>query len=171
MRVVYSDASATGFGGYTVEHGHLIANGHWSEEEAKGSSTLRELKAVRMVLESFQSKVSNERIRWFTDNQNAVRIVQYGSKNTALQSEALAIFSMSIDNHIHIEPEWIPREQNQLADYYSRIVDNDDWMLNPEKFHWLDAIWEPIPLIDLQALLITRWHVLILDFGHQIQRL
>ena len=143
VRVVYSDASATGFGGYTVEHGHLIANGHWSEEEAKGSSTLRELKAVRMVLESFQSKLGNERIRWFTDNQNVVRIVQYGSKNAALQSEALAIFSLCIDNHIHIEPEWIPREQNQLADYYSRIVDHDDWMLNPYVFNWLDAIWGP----------------------------
>ena len=88
-----------------------------------------------MGLESFQSKLSNERIRWFTDNQNVVKIVQYGSKNAALQSEALAIFSMCIDNHIHIEPEWIPREQNQLADYYSRIVDHNDWMLNSEVFH------------------------------------
>ena len=95
VRVVYSDASATGFGGYTVEHGHLIAYGHWSEEEAKGSSTLRELKAVRMVLESFQSKLSNERIRWFTDNQNVVRIVQYGSKNAVLQSEAFPCASIT----------------------------------------------------------------------------
>ena len=100
----------------------------------KCSSTWRELRAVRMVLESFQVKLSNERIRWFTDNQNVVRIVQYGSKNAALQSEALAIFSMCINNHIRIEPEWIPREQNQLADYYSRITDYDDWMLNPAVF-------------------------------------
>ena len=136
VRVVYSDASATGFGGYTVKHGGLIANGQWSEEEAKCSSTLQELSAVRMAQESFQSRLSNKRIRWFTDNQNVVRIVQYGSKNAALQSEALAIFSM----HIHIEPECIPREQNQLADYYSRIIDHDDWMLNPEAFRWLDSI-------------------------------
>ena len=27
VRVVFSDASDTGFGGYTVEHGGLIANG------------------------------------------------------------------------------------------------------------------------------------------------
>jgi len=27
VRVVYSDASATGYGGYTVEHGNIIANG------------------------------------------------------------------------------------------------------------------------------------------------
>ena len=34
VRVVYSDASAMGYGGYTVEHGNLVANGQWSNEEA-----------------------------------------------------------------------------------------------------------------------------------------
>ena len=36
-----------------------------------------------------------------------------------LQAEALAIFSVCVKNHIHIEPEWIPRDENELADYYS----------------------------------------------------
>ena len=35
VRVVFSDASDTGYGGYTVEHGGLIANGQWSGEEAQ----------------------------------------------------------------------------------------------------------------------------------------
>ena len=30
---------------------------------------------------------------------------------------------------ISIEPEWVPREENQLAAYLSRIVDYDDWGL------------------------------------------
>ena len=30
IRVVYSDASNTGYGGYTVEHGGQIANDQWS---------------------------------------------------------------------------------------------------------------------------------------------
>ena len=105
VRVVYSDASSTGFGGYTVEYGNLIANGQWSAEEVKSSSTWRELRAVKLVLESFQAKLSNERIRWFTDNQNVVRVVQYGNKNSALQAEALVIFAMCVNNCIHIEPE------------------------------------------------------------------
>ena len=42
VRVVYSDASSTGFGGYVVEHANLIANGQWSPEEAGRSSTWRE---------------------------------------------------------------------------------------------------------------------------------
>ena len=143
VRVVYSDASSTGYGGYMVEHGHLVASGLWSYEEARRSSTWRELKAVRMVLESFQEKLRNERVRWFTDNQNVVRVVQYGSKKPDLQTEALAIFSTYLQQHIRIEPEWIPRDQNEQADYISRLVDYDDWMLNPEIFHLLDAMWGP----------------------------
>ena len=114
VRVVYSDASSTEFGGYTVEHGNLIANGQWSADKAESSSTWHELRAVKLMLESFQAKLSNERIRWFTDNQNVVRIVQYSSKHSSLQAEALAIFAMCVNNCIHIESEWIPREQNQL---------------------------------------------------------
>jgi len=130
LRIVYSDASATGFGGYTVEHGNLVANGQWSAEEATQSSTWRELRAVRLILESFQGKLANERVHWFTDNQNVVSIVQHGSPKVVLQVEALEIFSVCVNNSISLEPEWIPREQNELADYYCRIVDYDDYILN-----------------------------------------
>ena len=92
LRLVYSDASSTGFGGYTVEHGNLVANGQWSAEEAVQSSTWWELRAVKLVLKSFQGKLANERVRWFTDNQNVVRIVQNGSPKDVLQAEALDIF-------------------------------------------------------------------------------
>ena len=46
----YLDASATGYGGYTVEHGGYVAYGAWSVEEMAQSFTWRELKAVRMTL-------------------------------------------------------------------------------------------------------------------------
>ena len=75
VRLVYSDASSTGYGGYLVEHGNKIANGQWSESESKQSSTWRELKAVRRVLESFQLKLENERVRWFTDNSELFSMV------------------------------------------------------------------------------------------------
>ncbi|XP_065915901.1 uncharacterized protein [Dysidea avara] len=143
VRVVFSDASDTGFGGYTVEHGGLIASGQWTKEEAQQSSTWRELRAVRLVLESFGPKLQNERIRWFTDNQNVVRIVQCGSKKAALQQEALAIFESSVVARIRLEPEWIPRRENEVADYISRIIDYDDWSLNPLVFKELDRLWGP----------------------------
>ena len=42
-----------------------------------------------------------------------------------------------------MEPEWVPREDNQVADYISRVVDYDDWMLNPVMFSELDTLWGP----------------------------
>ena len=39
LRVVYSDASDTGYGGYVVEHGSCTSFGQWSAEEAGQSST------------------------------------------------------------------------------------------------------------------------------------
>jgi len=92
FRFAYSDASATGYGGYIVEHGNLIANGQWSSEEASQSSTWCKLWAIRSMLESFQKKLQDERMCWYTGNQNVVRITLHGSSKSALQVEALAIF-------------------------------------------------------------------------------
>ena len=143
VRVVYTDASGTGFGGYCVEHGDQVVTGQWSEEEAGQSSTWRELRAVHAVLDSICHKLQNHRVRWFTDNQNVVRIVLYGSRKVVLQEEALAIFATCVNYHIRLDPEWIPREENEFADYLSKSVDCDDWMLNPEVFQELDARWGP----------------------------
>lgn len=63
IRVVYTDASHTGYGGYTVEHGCHIAHGVWLPEERTESSTWRELRAVRQVLEALIGKLQNERVR------------------------------------------------------------------------------------------------------------
>ena len=52
IRVVFTDASATGFAGYTVEHGCHIAHGQWKEEERAKSSTWREMAAVDRVLKA-----------------------------------------------------------------------------------------------------------------------
>ena len=102
------------------------------------SSTFRESKAVRLVLESFVAKLANERVCWFTDNQNVCRVIMHGSRRPNLHAEALKIFAISIANHIRIEPEWIPRSENQLADYLSPIVDYDDWYLDVSLFQHLE---------------------------------
>ena len=100
VRVVYSDAGDTGFGGYTVQHGR-----QWSEQEAEESSTWRELRAVGEVLETVAPKMINHRIQWFTDNQNAVRIIQVGSRKENLQVEPLRIFELTLRYSIRLEPE------------------------------------------------------------------
>ena len=143
VRFVYSDASETGYGGFVVEHGTCVSHGQWTVAEAGLSSTWRELAAVWLVLLSVAQKLSNYRVRWFTDNQNVVRILQVGSRKPDLHAVALKVFALAIQYQIRLEPEWVPRELNEKADFLSRIVDHDDWFLNPSVFAELDAAWGP----------------------------
>ena len=54
---------------------YQVLEGLWSTEEAEMSSTWRELSAVHRVLDSVARKLSNTRLRWFTDNQNVARVL------------------------------------------------------------------------------------------------
>ena len=76
--------------------------------------------------------------------QTVVQIVQHGSPKYALQAETLHMFSVCVNDKIRLEPEWIPRQQNELADYFSCIiVDFDDYILNPSMFgpHQLELMF------------------------------
>ena len=72
-----------------------------------------------------------------------MRILQVGSKKPHLHAVALKVFNIAIQYQIRLEPEWVPRELNEQADFLSRIVDYDDRYLNPTVFMWLDATWGP----------------------------
>ncbi|KAL9963329.1 hypothetical protein ACROYT_G032521 [Oculina patagonica] len=142
VRVAYSDASDTGYGGYIVELGpQVAAQGVWSADLAKESSTMREIVAVRKVLHSFAPKLAGLCVKWHTDNQNVARIIDVGSRKSSLQVEAKRIFEICVLNGISIEPEWVPRSSNEQADYLSRIVDIDDWFVSPRIFRLLDLKW------------------------------
>ena len=150
--VVYSDASDTGFGGYFVQCGQDLVSGTWFDKEMRTSSTLREILAVKFVLLSLLDQLSGLTVKWFTDNQNVPRIVSSGSSKGDLQSEALSIFNICCSRGISIEMEWIPRTQNDKADFLSRICDSDDWGLSWNTFQNIDLVWGAHPLI---VLLIT----------------
>ena len=68
-------------------------------------------------------------------------IVLIRSRKLVLHEEAMAILSICLHQQIRLEPEWIPREENEFADYLSRIGDVDDWILNPDVFQELDTRW------------------------------
>ena len=82
------------------------------------SSTWRELRAVHKCRSDYiDDKLANQRIHWFTDNQNVVRILSTGSRCLSLKQEALAICNISITCRVRIEPKWIAREVNQQEQY------------------------------------------------------
>ena len=122
-----------------VELGNDIAHGQWSAHESCLSSTWRELKAIYLVLLSFATKVSGHTVKWFTGNQGVVHIINNGSRKEHLQDGAMAIFELCLQHAIKLEVEWIPRSQNEKADFVSRIIDHDDWSLDPCLFQVIDA--------------------------------
>ena len=76
------------------------------------SSTWRELKAIELALFSFKDCFTGNAIKWFTDNQNCVEIVNSGSMKENLQVIARSIFSLCIEKGIFIDIQWIPRSEN-----------------------------------------------------------
>ena len=141
----WSYASDVAWGGFSLACDEIVARGNWPEavREAGKSSTWRELKATELVLWSLGGHLEGRECRHRTDNQAAARILEFGSKVPELHDIALDIFLLCRQRNIRLVPEWVPREQNQRADYYSKLVDADDWMLSPQVFKELDKVWGP----------------------------
>ena len=137
-----------------------------------GSSTLREILAVKLVLLSLVPKLTGSSAKWFTDNQNVPRILTCGSRKTHLRSEALDIYHICVNNGISIEMEWIPRNQNEQADYLSRFYDPDDWGLSLVSFRTIDEVWGPhILWIDSLIFWTVSFQGLTLDTGILARRI
>ena len=141
-KIVYSDASEHGFGGYIAQRvGNVIAKGSFTAAERETSSTYRELLAVEQVLASLIDQLRHESVLWYTDNWNVSRILQVGSPKDHLQDLAMKIFSQCIRNDIFILPCWTPREDNQEADELSKHRDTDDWGIDGETFHFVQTVF------------------------------
>ena len=50
----------------------------------------------------------------------------------------------SKEHKVIIDIEWIPRSENEVADYLSKIVDFDDWSVKDSYFRAVDSIWGPL---------------------------
>ena len=90
VRIAYSDASSLGYGGFAVEHAGKVVHGQWTLEEQFKSSTWREIVAVRRVLVEIAPLLSGLCMKWCSDNQNVVHILQSGSRKGEVQDEATA---------------------------------------------------------------------------------
>ena len=144
--VVYSDASDVAGAAYTVEIDEKICHCTWNEDERAKSSTWRELKAIQLGLLSFCKTMKGKTLKWFTDNQNCVKIIESGSMKSDLHEISLSIFQICLSNGITIEAQWIPRSENLRADYLSRIIDYEDWGVTCEFFHFINNLWGPFDI-------------------------
>jgi hypothetical protein len=140
---VYSDASDTGYGAFVVGSPNTKINGTWTGVERLRSSTWRELAAVLRVLLELRDVFAHQKIRWYTDNSNVPRILAHGSMKSDLHSLALSVFQLCLKHNIVILPEWVPRDNNSIADSISRVSDFDDWSVDQTSFALIEGLWGP----------------------------
>ena len=76
------------------------------------------------------------------DNFGATRILTIGSSKVDLQQLATEIFHC-LRKNIKLSPEWIPREQNYDADYYSKTKDTDSWGIARNCFGYANSRFGP----------------------------
>jgi hypothetical protein len=139
---LFSDAGRMGWGGWTMVQGVLReARGFLTLWEREQSSTLRELVAVRNVLESLRVFIAGTAVRLHVDSQSAWLILQSGSGVETLHSLALQVFWFCVRHGIRLVTVWIPRELNAQADYLAGIYDVDDWKLADFWFRLLSQRW------------------------------
>ena len=67
------------------------------------------------------------KLKWYTDNQAAAKIVDNGSMKPDLHKLAVNIFGACLRSKIKFEVQRIPRSENEKADFISRLNDVDDW--------------------------------------------
>ena len=116
-----------------------------SEVESQQSSSWRELKAIYLLLKFFANKLVGHTVEWLTDNQRAVYIIRSGSRKEYLQDGPMDIFELYFAHSIKLKIDWIPQSLNEYANTVSRIIEYNDWSLNPSAsvFSFIDASWGP----------------------------
>ena len=98
---------------------------------------------LKHALQGFTHFLKGQRGKWYTDNKGVATIVKSGSNRVHLQKLAKEIFSLSKEHDKAIDMEWIPRSDNEVADYLSKFVDFDDWGVKDSYFQTVNSIWRP----------------------------
>lgn len=134
------DASAYGWGAIL---GDKVAHEYLTPAQRLESSTWREAYAVHQAITSFLPDLRGREVLVLTDNQNVERILAGGSRKERLHKLATDVFYACMRHNVKLSCQWVPREHNQEADAVSKLVDRDDWKVNPKYFNILDQKWGP----------------------------
>ena len=137
-QLVYSNASGTGCASVLTEAStqtKLVVNRMFTRQEAKESSTERELLAMLYGLGQHKGILAGKSVNWHTDAKSMVRIVRRGSTKRVLANLAVAIFILTKTANINLIPIWVPRTENEEADLWSRVRDYNDWGVLHSWFH------------------------------------
>ena len=161
-QIIFTDAAGQnllnfgGWAGWMVDpnSGHrLIAKGIWQGDVILDHSTLQELLAVFLTIQSFNTRneLAMKLVHIKTDNQAVSYIInKAGSRDLHVHNICKALLWYCFNNRIYLSASWIPRDLNSFADFYSKNTDSGDWKLNPNIFNYLQRKWGTFD-IDLFA--------------------
>ena len=142
--LLFTDASDEGYAGFVLKHlNKEICSAKFDKYEKETSSTFRELLAVKYVLTTFGYISKNQFVEVNMDNASACHILSIGSSKPHLQNLAIEVFNFCTRFNIKLIPQCIPREQNYLADFYSRMNDTDNWLIDNESFSIISNNMDP----------------------------
>ena len=79
-------------------------------------------------------------------NFSACRILSVSSAQPYLLNISVDGFSFCSKFNIKLIPQWITGEQNELADYYSRIKDTDNWSIDNDSFRLINDLYGPFAI-------------------------
>eukprot|EP00873_Tetraselmis_striata_P021878 jgi/Tetstr1/442142/TSEL_030295.t1 len=137
---LHVDSSSYGWGAVLNEHHE--ARGFWYDDDRNAHITLKELKAVRLAIESFLPMLQNRHIRLHEDNQAVVGVLtNLTSRSPRLMAELRKTWYLMDTHGITLSVRYIRSAANIWADRLSREVDCDDWQFNPRRFASLTAKW------------------------------
>ena len=105
--------------------------GIWAVEDQDLHITAKELKAVRYALETWRHRLRNRTCLLWEDNQAVVGILRnLVTRSKAMRADLLAIIELLELEHIHLKVRYI-KSANNPSDFYSRVIDKSEWMLDP----------------------------------------
>ena len=148
---LYSDASDTGCATVLTPNPNqnkLVVNRMFTDAEKSTSSTERELLGVIHGIAQLRDILENCTLNWFTDAQNVARIAKRGSKKPYLANLAIALYNITRARKINLNIIWVPRDQNEEADFWSRVRDFDDWEVSNLWFEKICSYFNFQPTID-----------------------
>lgn len=127
-----------------VEDSEVLGN--WTAHERYYSSTWRETEAVSRVIRTHVNILRHSVVKVYSDNKNVKSVLLNGSRKQDIHNVAISLNEFCDKENIIMQPEWIPRNGNDRADYLSRCVDSDDWEINHDIFAQLSLAWGPFTI-------------------------
>lgn len=116
--------------------------------EIKTCSNERELNATLKLLLSTRHYIKDQFLTLHLDNQCAVSAIIKGSRIFRLHDYSMQINDLCLAYNITLKVVAIPRYINNVADCFSKCIDNEDYSITFEFFHKIQDVFKVFCNID-----------------------